>query len=116
MQKIGAQYVLKKISDTVMAPAPSAVEVEESIPDDRPAQITVHDGEGNVLGTAYRVDVPIYVITHGKGRPDAALIRSLEEPNGQVLIQRQGSKVAGLIYVPDPEARPQGEAVRAEDI
>jgi hypothetical protein len=116
MQKIGAQYVLKKISDTVMAPPAAAVEIEESIPDDRPSQITVHDAEGNALGTAYRVDVPIYVITHGKGRPDAALIRSLEEPNGQVLIQRQGSNVAGLIYVPDPEARPQGEAVRAEDI
>ena len=117
MQKIGAQWALKKISDTVMAPAPQAVEVEQgAIPDDHPDQITVNDAEGNSLGTAYRLNIPIYVVTHGRGRPDAALARSLDDPNSQVLVQRQGSRVVGVIYVPDPEFRPTGEAVRADDI
>jgi len=117
MQKIGAQYVLKKISDTVMTPMPQGVEVEEgAIPDNHPDQITVNDAEGNPLGTAYRLDVPVYVVTHGRGRPDAALVRSLEDPNSQVLVQRQGSRVVGVIYVPDPNFQSQGGAVRADDI
>lgn len=118
MQKIGAQYLLKKVADQVMTPkeeAPVAetyVEVTKTGPD----TIDVHDDEGNLIGTAYRVDVAVYAVTYGRGRPEAALARSLAEENTQIMVQREGSRIASVIYVPDPNGAPRGEATRADDI
>ena len=119
MQKIGAQYVMKKVYDQVLAPkeAPPDEVVEEAVVTQTgPDSLVVHDADGNEIGTAYRVDVAVYAVTYGRGRPEAALARSLEGENTQVMVQREGGRIAGIIYVPDPSAGPSGEATRAEDI
>jgi hypothetical protein len=118
MQKIGAQYVLKKITDQVMAPPKEAepvAEAEEPVRPSGPDQVLVEVEDGTEL-VAYRLDVAVYAAPRGRGRPEAALARALESENGQVLIQREGSRVIGIIYVPDPGDEPRGEATRADDI
>jgi len=118
MQKIGAQYVLKKITDQVMAPpkeAEPAAEAEEPVRAVGPDSVIVHDEDGNEL-IAHRLDVAVYAVTRGRGRPEAALARSLEGENGQVMVQREGHRIVGIIYVPEPGDEPRGEATRADDI
>jgi hypothetical protein len=119
MQKIGAQYVLKKITDQVMAPSKepeqAAEAAEEPVRPSGPDTVLVEDEEGNQM-LAYRLDVAVYAVTRGRGRPEAALARSLEGDNGQVMVQREGSRITGIIYVPEPGDEPRGEATRAEDI
>lgn len=118
MQKIGAQYLLKKVADQVMTPKEEAPVAETQLEVTRsgPDSLEVHDEEGNVIGTAYRVDVAVYAVTYGRGRPEAALARSLEEENTQVMVQREGGRIASVIYVPDPNGAPRGVATRADDI
>jgi len=118
MQKIGAQYVLKKITDQVMAPPKEAepvAEAEETVRPLGPDSVVVEDEEGNEL-VAYRLDVAVYAVTRGRGRPEAALARSLESENGQVMVQREGNRIVGIIYVPEPGDEPRGIATRADDI
>ncbi len=119
MQKIGAQYVLKKITDQVMAPPKEAepvVEAEEPVRQIGPDSVIVTDEEGNEL-VAYRLDVEVYAVTHGRGRAEAALARSLGGENVQVMVQREGGRITGIIYVPEPGGdEPRGEATRADDI
>lgn len=118
MQKIGAQYVLKKITDQVMAPpkeAEPAAEAEEVVRPSGPDTVLVQDEEGNEL-VAHRLDVTVYAVTYGRGRPEAALARSLEGENGQVMVQREGGRITGIIYVPGQSDEPRGEATRADDI
>jgi hypothetical protein len=119
MQKIGAQYLLRKVKDQVLMPAKEEPVAEGNLvaTPSGPDSIVVHDDEGNVIGTAYRVDVEVYAVTYGKGRPDAALARSLNDENAQVLVQREGSRITSVIYVPDPNnTGTRGDAVRADDI
>jgi hypothetical protein len=118
MQKIGAQYVLKKITDQVMAPPKEAepvAEAEEPARLSGPDSVLVEDEDGNEM-VAYRLDVTVYAVTRGRGRPEAALARSLEGENGQVMVQREGNRITGIIYVPEPGDEPRGEATRADDI
>lgn len=123
MQKIGAQFLLKKAKDQLLAP-PSPDEPVAEAPQTQyvaapsgPDSVEVHDEEGNLIGTAYRVDATVYAVTYGRGRPDAALARALNEENPQVLVQRSGSRITGVIYVPDPNSDgPRGAATRADDI
>jgi hypothetical protein len=118
MQKIGAQFLLKKAKDQLLSPKEesSSVETQYVAEPSGPDSIVVHDDEGNVIGTAYRVDVSVYAVTYGRGRPDAALARSLDDENAQVLVQREGSRITSVIYVPDPNGAPRGQATRADDI
>jgi hypothetical protein len=118
MQKIGAQYLLKKVTDTVMPAKEDAPVAEAQViaTPSRPDTIEVHDDEGNLIGTAHRVDVAVYAVTYGRGRPESALARSLEEENTRVMVQRSGSRISSIIYVPDPNGAPRGEATRADDI
>ena len=82
---------------------------------DRPDSVLVEDEDGNEM-VAYRLDVTVYAVTRGRGRPEAALARSLEGENGQMMVQREGGRITGIIYVPEPGDEPRGEATRADDI
>ncbi len=120
MQKIGGQYALKKLGDYMLsspkeeevgAPAEEAVEYVQTGPD----TIMIEDADGNEF-VAHRMDVEVYVVTH-RGSPSASLVRSLDEPETtQVYTQREGSRIASIIYVPEAREEPRASASRADDI
>ncbi len=132
MQKIGAQYIGKKLYDTLMAPPPQPVQVE--VEDERGASVqvdasrmpdltgqTISDERGAAIGHARRLrDVAVYVIAEPGDDPDAELTRCLAETGMRLLFQMDGDRIAGLIYAPDPERvreqRLRSRAVRADDV
>ena len=130
VQKIGAQYIGKKLYDTLMAPPPRPVQVEDE--EGAPVQVdvsampdltgqTITDEEGAAIGRAQRLgDVAVYVIVEPGDDADAELARCLAEPGVRLFFQMDGDRIAGLIYAPDPErvraARPRSRAVRADDV
>jgi len=130
VQKIGAQYIGKKLFDTLMAPPPQPVQVENeqgaSVHVDTSAMPdltgrTITDERGAAIGHAQRLhDVVVYVIAEPGDDPDAELTRCLAEPGMRLLFQMDGDRIAGLIYAPNPERvreqRSRSHAVRADDV
>lgn len=122
MQKVGAQYALKKISDYVMAP-PQVAEVDDETdaahaPADLDGQI-ITDEEGQSLGVARRVaSVAVYVIADSRAGLDDQLKSAINDPEGRVFFHHTGDgRLSGLIYAPDPSTRPAPVSVtRADDI
>ncbi len=130
MQKIGAQYIGKKLYDTLMAPPPEPVQVENE--QGAPVQVdasampdltgqTITDERGEAIGHAQRVqNVAVYVIVELGDDPNAELARCLAEPGMRLFFQMDGDRIAGLIYAPDPdrvrEQKPRARAVRADDV
>ena len=128
MQKVGASYVMKKVSDYVMAPPKEA----EAAPDEATADArprgpeipdldgqTVTDEEGQSLGIARRIaNVPVYIITSSRSGLEDQLKATIEDPAGRVFFHHaEDGRLTGLIYVPDPAKRPTPVAVtRADDI
>ena len=120
MQKIGGQYALKKLGDYMLsspkeeeagAPAEEPVEYVQTGPD----TIMIEDADGNEF-VAHRMDVEVYVVSH-RGSPMASLVRSLDEPETtQVYTQREGNRIASIIYVPEAREEPRASASRADDI
>lgn len=127
VQKVGAQFVVKKISDYVMAPPPEAdadAEAEEraSAPA-RPASDldgqTITDEHGEPLGVARRVaNVAVYLITDSRRDLEEQLKQTIVDPEGRVFFAHDDRGVlTGLIYVPDPASRPAPTAItRPDDI
>lgn len=134
VQKIGAQYIGKKLYDTLMAPPPQPAQVQVEDEQGEPVQVdasampaqdltgqTITDERGAAIGRAQRLgDVAVYVIVEPGDDPDAELARCVAEPGMRLLFQMDGDRIAGLIYAPDPErvreARRPSRAVRADDV
>ena len=120
MQKIGGQFALKKLGDYMLsspkeAEAPDAESYTVESTATGPDTIMIEDGDGNEL-VAYRLDVEVYVVPH-RGSPAAALVRALDEPEStQIFTQREGSRISGIIYVPEAREEPRAAASRPEDI
>ncbi|HET8524276.1 MAG TPA: hypothetical protein VFL82_13660 [Thermomicrobiales bacterium] len=125
MQKVGAQYVVKRLADYVTAPTerpeersqtpePSTTHVEV---DGLDGQI-VRDDQGQPLGRARRLrGLAVYVIASPHADPVSELKRCLAEPESRVFFNTEDGHLTGLIYVPDPANAPKGiEGIRAEDI
>jgi hypothetical protein len=127
MQKVGAQYALKKIGDYVMAPPPKAVEEEleeqhpqsaQDSPGDLDGQI-ITDENGERLGVARRIaNVSVYVIAESRSGLEDQLKESVTDEEGRVFFHHnEAGKLTGLIYVPDPGKRPPPvSASRPDDI
>lgn len=125
MQKVGAQFVVKKISDYVMAPPPrDAEEIEEEQPVGQAApgsldgQI-ITDENGEQLGVARHVaNVAVYVIAGSRAGLEEQLKETITDPEGKVFFHHSDTgRLMGLIYAPDPSRRPAPVfATRAEDI
>lgn len=116
MQKIGAQYIVKRISDYVTAPP--AQPAEPSAPDrDLDGQV-IHDEQGQRLGTAHRLpDVAVYVVSDGPADHEAELKRCAGEPASRLFFHTEGERLTGLIYVPDPSRLPRRvEGARADEV
>jgi hypothetical protein len=123
--KIAGQYIVKRISDQILAPPPeqdAAAEADEQrteapLIDELDGQVVVDD-EGQSVGTARRLAaVGVYVVADRRGEAESELLRALNDPNSRLLIRSDAGRVTGLIYVPDPESAPPGvEGIRSDDI
>ncbi len=129
VQKIGAQYLVKRVTDYVMAPPVSATEPEaepepqgkSSAPEVSGPDLDgeeIQDDEGQLLGTARRLrDVAVYIVMDGFGDRLEVLQRALDDPETKVLLQTVDGRLAGLIYVPDPsKAPPRAGGMRADEV
>jgi hypothetical protein len=123
VQKIGAQYLVKKFADYVTAPPPEAPEAEpgelEAAPElpDLDGQ-AIADDDGQPLGTARRLrDVAVYVVSEGFGDRAEELTRCIDDPESRVLFHTVDGRLAGLIYVPDPSKAPKRTSgLRADEV
>ncbi len=125
--KITSQYIVKRISDQILAPPPTReVEaevaepqrrVEERIVDALDGQAVVDD-EGHPVGTARRLaSIAVYVVSERRGDAESELMRALNDPNSRLLIRSDDGRVSGLIYVPDPDSAPPAiEGIRSDEI
>lgn len=123
--KIAGQYIVKRISDQILAPPPEREEdaastvqpVGEQLVDALDGQVVVDD-EGHPVGTARRLaSIGVYVVADRRGEAESELLRALNDPNSRLLIRSDDGRVTGLIYVPDPDsAPPRVEGIRSDDI
>jgi hypothetical protein len=125
VQKVGASYVMRKVSDYVMAPPKADQVVEEEVEETSVPRVPDLDGQiitdenGASLGTARRVaEVAVYVITENRRGLEDQLKSTIEDPEGRVFFHHaEDGRLTGLIYVPDPASRPAPvAATRADDI
>ncbi len=126
MQRVGAQYLMKKFADQVLA-APDEPSVESADAVARPARpagpppetVIVRDDQGRTLGTGYRVEeLAVYVVTDGQGDPAVDLDRCIGDPKTRLFRNSEDGRLTAIIYVPDPSrlAKQRGPTVRADDI
>jgi hypothetical protein len=127
VQKIGAQYLVKRVTDYVMAPPTQAGEPAPGETATAPPAAAggpdldgeqIRDDEGQRLGTARRLrDVAVYVVSDGFGDRVEALQRCIEDPETRVLFHTVDGRLAGLIYVPDPGKAPASSGgMRADEV
>jgi hypothetical protein len=128
VQKIGAQYLVKRISDYVTAPPPPAAgpaeqssevtaEPEEPSVDLLDGQM-VRDEDGNSVGIARRVrEVAVYFVGEGFGDRVQTLQEAIDDPETKILFHSVDNRLAGIIYVPDPSKRQaKSSGMRADDV
>ena len=114
VQKIGAQYLAKRVADQLLNPTPAAqptAETGQSVQATAPAAATarsqgpemlvVTDETGRSIGSAYRVaDVAVYVVANPNLDRAAELEHSFSDPETQVYFHHENGRLAGIIYAP----------------
>lgn len=118
VQKIGAQYLAKKIADQMLNPTQAAPAAQQSGPDQGNVQqstvnnstsaqrqgsdmLVVNDENGHSIGAAYRVaEVAVYVVTNPQFDRAHELERSIGEADTQVYFHHENGRLAGIIYAP----------------
>lgn len=124
MQVLGSQFALKKITDYVMSPPPSAPTDNGDEQPQAAAMPTldgqvITDEDGNRLGIARRLaNVQLYVIADTRQGLDDEVKSCIGDEGSQVFFHHyDDGTLAGLIYVPSADRRPAPVAAqRAEDI
>jgi len=130
VQKIGAQYLVKRISDYVTAPPPTAESRESGPVEPRASAVqeeddgldldgeAIRNDDGHVIGIARRIrNVAVYVISDTSANRLESLQACVDDPESRVLFHTVDGKLQGLIYVPDPEKAPaRVGGFRADDI
>ena len=124
VQKIGAQYLAKKIADQMLNPTPAAPAAQQPGPEQGYAQqqgyvqqaqpnnvasarpqgsemLVVNDENGHSIGAAYRVaDVAVYIVTNPQFDRAQELQRSVGDVDTQVYFHHENGRLAGIIYAP----------------
>ncbi|MGI8475639.1 MAG: hypothetical protein ACR2OO_04625 [Thermomicrobiales bacterium] len=122
MQKIGTQYVLRKIKDQVMAPPP---EKQPGVPEaqvERPGKDIdgqiINDENGQTIGRAFRLPgVALYVVATGTMPNEDELKRCLADPNPRTFLHTEDGRLTGVIFVPDASHFPKRVVGgRADDV
>lgn len=133
VQKIGAQYIAKRVADQLLNPTPAtqpAAEAAQSVQaqaqapaattgrSQAPEVIAVNDETGRSIGSAYRVaEVAVYVVTSPHLDRASELEHSFADPETQVYFHHENGRLAGIIYAP-PRSRTLGnlQGGRADDV
>jgi hypothetical protein len=128
VQKIGAQYLIKRVSDYVTAPPPpaagptetetvSSAAAEETVVDLLDGQ-PLKDEDGQTVGIARRVrEVAVYFVGEGFGDRVQTLQEAIDDPDTKILFHSVDNRLAGIIYVPDPSKRQaKSSGMRADDV
>jgi hypothetical protein len=132
VQKIGAQYLAKKIADQMLNPTPAAqpaaADQAQSMQSSATASssprsqgsemLLVNDENGRSIGAAYRVaDVAVYVVTNPQFDRASELQQSLSDPETQIYFHHENGRLAGIIYAPS-KTRSLGDVQggRADDV
>ena len=132
VQKIGAQYLAKKIADQMLNPTPAAqpasaeqsqatqsISTTSSSPRSQGSDmLLVNDENGRTIGAAYRVpDVAVYVVTNPQFDRAAELELGLSDSDTQVYFHHENGRLAGIIYAPS-KTRSLGDLQggRADDV
>jgi hypothetical protein len=115
VQKIGAQYLAKKIADQMLNPTPAAppAPVEQGYAPQTATtasnsprsqgsdMLVVNDENGHSIGAAYRVsDVAVYIVTNPQFDRAQELQRSVGDADTQVYFHHENGRLAGIIYAP----------------
>ncbi len=130
--KLGAQYMLKRLADEMMAPAeqPAAASAEPSPPQQVATQpiaapvhddidgTIIHDDEGRPIGRARRAPIAVYLVTPGYGNIVTELEECLEDEDCQrYFVHDDAGDLTGIIFAPHPDKMPAPtDAIRADDI
>jgi hypothetical protein len=116
VQKIGAQYIGKRIVDQLMAPPAPPPEAGAAV-QDLDGQV-IRDEHEQPIGTAYRLpEIAVYVVAQGRAESVAELERCVGDPESRLFLQRDGDRITGLIYAPDPARVPRrAEGMRADEV
>jgi hypothetical protein len=128
MQRVGAQYLVKKFADQILAPpeqAPaeqsSEVEAVQTVPLNDVASLDgqiILNEEGRRLGIARQlVEVKIYVVSQTAHNLPGQLQDCLADPETEVMFHYDDGRLTGIIYVP-ASARGAGNVAgtRADDV
>ena len=129
VQKIGAQYLVKRISDYVTAPPPEPAS-QAAAPAANPSQVedndatvdldgqVIRDDDGQVVGIARRIrNIAVYVVADSAANRLETLQGCVDDPESRVLFHSVDDRLAGLIYIPDPDkGPPRIGGFRADDI
>ena len=114
VQKIGAQYLAKKIADQVLNPTPAAQQTGEQPPAAQaapatsspasqagPDVIVVRDENGRSLGSAHRVsEVAVYLVANPQSGQAQELEHALTDPDTQIQPYFENGRLVGIIYIP----------------
>ena len=124
MQRMAGAYIANRIKQELFSSPEAPDETDEestevaAAADELDGQV-VHDDEGRAIGRAYRLaEVAVYVVTDD-GRPEAALLRALRDPDCQLIFQTAANRATAIIYVPEPaQEAPRGSVrgMRADDV
>lgn len=131
VQKIGAQYIAKRVADQLLNPTPSAQAAAEATPSAQaqapaaaparnqgPELLAVTDETGRTIGSAYRVaDVAVYIVANPNVDRAAELEHSFTDPETQIYFHHENGRLAGIIYAP-ARSRTLGnlQGGRADDV
>lgn len=128
MQRVGAQYLVKKFADQILTPPEQASQEEagesqaaQTVPANEVAnldgQVIVNE-EGRRVGIArHLANVAVYVVSHSPDNLDRQLQECMTDPETEVMFHHDNGRLTGIIYVP-ASARGAGNiaGTRADDV
>lgn len=123
MQRTIGAYIANKVKDEIFRPSEviddsGDVQYVEQSHDPLDGEL-IRDAKGAVLGRAYRVPAMVYVVAPNGADADAALERTLNDPDHETIIHWEGDEIGALVFV-SGEARVAAETgphgFRAEDV
>lgn len=123
MQRTIGTYIANKVKDEIFKPvdvveSDGEVQFVEEAPDSLHGEL-IRDARGAVLGRAYRVPASVYVVAANAEAAQAALGKTLSDPEHDIIVHWADDEISALVFV-DSEAQSAAEkgpqVFRATDI
>jgi hypothetical protein len=128
MQRVGAQYLVKKFADQFLMPPEQATaeqatapEATQTVPINEVANLdgqVIMNEEGRRMGIArHLANVAVYLVSHSADNLEGQLQECITDPETEVMFHEDNGRLTGIIYVP-ASARGAGNiaGTRADDV